>query len=69
MDIRPIRTKADYRAALKEMEARIEAELDEAVAWAERQPYPEPEECLIGVYHEAGRPTGGGPEGERQAWR
>jgi len=39
-------------AALREMEARIEAELDEAVAWAEAQPYPEPRECLVGVYHE-----------------
>jgi pyruvate dehydrogenase E1 component alpha subunit len=39
-------------AALKEMESRIEGELDEAVAWAERQPYPEAEECLIGVYHD-----------------
>jgi len=38
--------------ALKEMESGIESELDEAVAWAERQPYPEPEECLTGVYHE-----------------
>jgi len=55
--------------AIKEMEVRIEAELDEAVAWAERQPYPEPEECLIGVYHEEGPRPGGGPEGERQAWR
>jgi len=34
------------------MESRIEAELDEAVAWAESQPYPDPEECLTGVYHE-----------------
>jgi TPP-dependent pyruvate/acetoin dehydrogenase alpha subunit len=39
-------------AGLKEMEARIEADLDDAVAWAERQPYPDPEECLDGVYHE-----------------
>src|SRR6266581_273417 len=39
-------------AALQEMEACIEAELDEAVAWAEKQPYPQPEECLAGVYHE-----------------
>jgi pyruvate dehydrogenase E1 component alpha subunit len=38
--------------AIGEMEARIESELDEAVAWAETQPYPEPEECLAGVYHE-----------------
>jgi len=38
--------------ALKEMETRIESELDDAVAWAEGQPYPDPEECLTGVYHE-----------------
>jgi TPP-dependent pyruvate/acetoin dehydrogenase alpha subunit len=38
--------------ALLAMESRIEAELDEAVAWAESQPYPDPEECLTGVYHE-----------------
>src|SRR5712691_11855808 len=38
--------------ALQAMESRIEAELDEAVAWAESQPYPDPEECLTGVYHE-----------------
>lgn len=37
-------------AALEEMDGRIATELDEAVAWAERQPYPEPEECLDGVY-------------------
>lgn len=34
-----------------EMEARIESELDEAVAWAEKQPFPGAEECLAGVYH------------------
>jgi pyruvate dehydrogenase E1 component alpha subunit len=39
-------------AALAEMETRIEAEIDDAVAWAERQPYPRPEECLEGVYAE-----------------
>ncbi len=39
-------------AALEEMGSRIEGELDEAVAWAEAQPYPDPEECLTGVYHE-----------------
>ena len=38
--------------AVQAMESRIEAELDEAVAWAEAQPYPGPEECLTGVYHE-----------------
>src|SRR3989454_1268284 len=39
-------------SALKQMEAGIESELDEAVAWAERQPVPDPEECLTGGYHE-----------------
>ena len=39
-------------AAIAGMEARIETELDEAVDWADRQPYPEPAECLQGVYHE-----------------
>jgi len=38
--------------AVATMESRIEGELDEAVAWAEAQPYPDPEECLRGVYHE-----------------
>jgi pyruvate dehydrogenase E1 component alpha subunit len=37
-------------SAIKEMERRIASELDDAVAWAERQPYPDPEECLQGVY-------------------
>lgn len=38
--------------AIREMDTRIEAEIDEAVAWAERQPYPDPAECLEGVYAE-----------------
>ncbi len=37
---------------IREMEERIAAELDDAVSWAERQPYPDPEECLQGVYAE-----------------
>src|SRR5258705_396713 len=37
--------------SVKEMERLIEEELDDAVAWAERQPYPDQEECLVGVYH------------------
>ena len=57
------------KPALAGMEARIEADLDEAVAWAERQPYPEPEECLDGVYHEGGPGAGDGPQGESTAWR
>jgi len=38
--------------AVATMEERIEGELDEAVAWAEAQPYPDAEDCLTGVYHE-----------------
>ncbi|MFQ5877796.1 MAG: thiamine pyrophosphate-dependent dehydrogenase E1 component subunit alpha [Acidobacteriota bacterium] len=36
--------------ATAEVEARVVAEIDDAVARAERQPYPHPEECLEGVY-------------------
>jgi len=39
-------------AALREMESRIEAELDEAVTWAEKQPFPDPQECLADVYYD-----------------
>src|SRR5258706_5658071 len=39
-------------AAIAEMERRIESDLDEAVGWAEAQPYPEPGGCLTGGYHE-----------------
>jgi pyruvate dehydrogenase E1 component alpha subunit len=39
-------------AAIRDMDARIEAELDEAVDRADRQPYPDPAECLEGVYGE-----------------
>jgi len=39
-------------AALRDMEKRIESELDEAVAWAESQPWPEGAETLEGVYKE-----------------
>jgi TPP-dependent pyruvate/acetoin dehydrogenase alpha subunit len=39
-------------AAAREMEGRIETELDAAVDWAERQPYPDPAETLRGVYAE-----------------
>jgi TPP-dependent pyruvate/acetoin dehydrogenase alpha subunit len=37
--------------AMKELHARAVAEVDDAVAWAENNPYPDPEECLKGVYH------------------
>ncbi len=34
------------------MQANVIREIDEAVEWAEKSPYPEPEECLRGVYSE-----------------
>jgi pyruvate dehydrogenase E1 component alpha subunit len=40
----------------------IVREIDEAVEWAEQSPYPDPEECLQGVYQEENRdglPMGG----------
>jgi len=36
---------------LKELDERIAREVDEAVEWAEAQPYPEPQECLENVYY------------------
>ena len=37
-------------AAAEEMQSGIRAEVDAAVVAAEKDPYPEPEECLTGVY-------------------
>jgi TPP-dependent pyruvate/acetoin dehydrogenase alpha subunit len=36
---------------VKELCAKVTAEVDSAVHWAERSPYPAPEECLRGVYY------------------
>lgn len=36
---------------IKQLHARVIEEIDSAVHWAERSPYPAPEECLRGVYH------------------
>jgi len=38
------------RAEIGDMTRRIAAEIDEAVALAEKDPFPAPEECLSGVY-------------------
>jgi len=27
-------------------------EVDRAVEWAEQSPYPDPQDCLLGVYHD-----------------
>jgi TPP-dependent pyruvate/acetoin dehydrogenase alpha subunit len=34
------------------MQARINAAIDEAIQQAEQDPYPEPEDCIRGVYAE-----------------
>jgi TPP-dependent pyruvate/acetoin dehydrogenase alpha subunit len=39
-------------AGIAEMEKGINAEIDEAIAIAEKDPYPEPEDCLRDVYFE-----------------
>jgi len=39
-------------AAVRELDERLESEVSQAVAWAERQPYPDPAECLEGVTKE-----------------
>jgi len=36
---------------IKQLHARVIQEIDGAVHWAERSPYPAPEECLRGVYY------------------
>jgi TPP-dependent pyruvate/acetoin dehydrogenase alpha subunit len=38
--------------SLDEMSAGIVAEIDEAVTRADQDPYPEPEDCLKGVYYD-----------------
>ena len=35
---------------IEDMQADIVREVDDAVEWAEKSPYPEPEDCLTGVY-------------------
>ena len=39
-------------AGIAEMQNGINAEIDEAIAIAEKDPYPEPEDCLRDVYFE-----------------
>lgn len=37
---------------IEEMDKEITAIIDDAVDWAESQPYPKPEDCMTGVYYE-----------------
>ncbi|MDH3217655.1 MAG: thiamine pyrophosphate-dependent dehydrogenase E1 component subunit alpha [Candidatus Krumholzibacteria bacterium] len=37
---------------IESMENEITAIIDDAVDWADKSPYPDPEDCLKGVYHE-----------------
>jgi TPP-dependent pyruvate/acetoin dehydrogenase alpha subunit len=38
------------QSALDEVDARVRQEVDEAVAWAEQSPHPDPQSLLDGVY-------------------
>src|SRR5262249_22809842 len=41
------------KGAIDELQARINQEIDEAIQVAEKDPFPEPEDCLKDVYYEA----------------
>ncbi len=45
------------REAIGQIEGRIRAEVDEAVAWAESRPYPDPSELLDNVCDQTATPT------------
>jgi TPP-dependent pyruvate/acetoin dehydrogenase alpha subunit len=47
-----LKQKTITQSEIEKMEKDIEATIDDAVAWADSSPYPEPEETLRGVYHE-----------------
>ncbi len=40
------------RDGINEMQKAAEEKIDQAVEWAQKCPYPDPAECLKGVYHE-----------------
>jgi 2-oxoisovalerate dehydrogenase E1 component len=40
------------RSAIEQMQGRINHEIDEAIQIAEKDPFPEPEDCLRDVYYE-----------------
>jgi pyruvate dehydrogenase E1 component alpha subunit len=40
------------RTAVEQMQGRINHEIDEAIQLAEKDPFPEPEDCLRDVYYE-----------------
>ena len=47
-----VEAKAISEAGITEMQNRIHAEIDEAISLAENDPYPDPEDCIRGVYYE-----------------
>jgi pyruvate dehydrogenase E1 component alpha subunit len=49
---------------IKTMETEITAIIDDAVDWADAQPFPEPEDCLTDVYYEHRGPGGDGAHGD-----
>jgi len=47
-----VEAKAISESGIEEMQKRIHAEIDEAISLAENDPYPDPEDCIRGVYFE-----------------
>jgi pyruvate dehydrogenase E1 component alpha subunit len=47
-----IKTGEMTQDEITEMEGEITALIDDAVEWAENSPYPDPEDCVKGVYYE-----------------
>jgi TPP-dependent pyruvate/acetoin dehydrogenase alpha subunit len=47
-----VQQNAISEAGIAEMQNRINLEIDEAIAIAEKDPYPDPEDCLRDVYFE-----------------
>ena len=39
-------------SGIEDLQRRINQEIDEAIQIAEKDPFPDPEECLKGVYYE-----------------
>jgi pyruvate dehydrogenase E1 component alpha subunit len=37
---------------IKQLRAKVVAEVDDAVEWAEHNPFPAPDDCLVGVHYE-----------------
>ena len=50
------------KSAIDELQGRINHDIDEAIQIAEKDPFPEPEDCLSDVYYEKDGNSGSDPE-------